>query len=457
MTIQTDEYLRRVREQSAASAPPPNTGFNSTAGDNVKSYVDRASSTLGTDPGATTEAGRLYAERVTNSLKTPDASSVSAQQTEDTNAARRAYLARMSADERTAQSGMPLGGAQATRIADQSQSEVNAANQAGQNAVNAYIRQRTEDNMNRAQGLETQQYGRVRDALGDARAQAATEYGQYRDKIGDTRYADETAYNRGEAAKDRAERLDQRNWEREQVIKGDSETAKQNLLSSLPDGPAKNVANQLLTQGKSPTEVLATVFNPDGSIKEEYRGKTPGALGVDAEREYALQTLQLEAEAKGTPFDPNSPEGVRAVAAKVVELRGAKNGPVTEETKIRTNEEAANRLASLKPGETPDPKDLETLPSINVSAIPIKPSHTQAWLAENQTGGWVRIGGEPYRVIRGANDIGGEAGDYVILQTPDGTERYIRRDGTISAEKPRKAVSKVSTSYSTSNYYRGAR
>jgi len=487
-----------------APAVAPKPAAPTTLDSNISSYLDNVSANLGKE-SYTTEAGKLYADRVTSGLQTPDASSVNAQATEDTAAARRAYLARVSAEERVGQSGFALGSAQATRIADQSQAGTNAANQAGQNAVNDYIRQRTELNMDRARGLERDQQAQNQTNLGNVQNQSDRVYGRGRDAVGDARYENETNYTRTENAADRAEResryaagdtqwektfeygqskdaadrvertgryavedakdaqaradnLDQRNWEREQVIKGDDETAKRNLLNSLPEGPAKNVANQMLAQGKAPAEVMAAIFNPDGSIKEAYRGKSTVALGQEAIKEKAIATLQTEAAANGTLFDPNTPEGVRAVAARMMELQKTADAPITDAVNSATKADFAARLAR---GEELPEKDLQAaitagvFPPKTVQQLPFGANAFKTFMdaGGDENGGHVLIDGTPFKVLdgnsyvrqQGTGTSGDRNADYVALEdATTGTKYWVDSRGNWFSAPPPKYFDNMS-------------
>lgn len=444
----TGTMIRTQPAQGVETTPPSSTVFHSTAGDNALDYVNRTSANLGKDPGAISEAGKLYADRVTNGLKTPDASSVNAQNTEDTAAARRAYLAKVSAEERAAQSGFAPGSAQATRIFDQSQAGVNAANQAGQSAVNAYIRQRTEDNMTRAQGLETQQYNRNRDVLRDAqdqdlayygRSEKATDrgleaarvaYGKERDQVADSQWNTINTQNQ-----------EQRKFENQQVLKGDDDQAKRDLLNRLPEGPAKNQAMRLLAAGETPSDVLETIMSPDGSIKESYRGKTPGELGLEGEREYAIQTLELEAQAKGTAFDPNSPEGIKAIAAKMSEQRKVKNNPVTKETEAAEAERIRGKLST---GESLSKEEKDTaikvgiIPPLTASTVPITGGAVSQFLKDNPHGQFA-VNGNVFKILdKGSFNNGHETefvgtnlkDDFVVLENVDTGKVYYYSDAT---------------------------
>lgn len=371
---------------------PASTTFSSTSGDNVKSYIDAKSATLGQDPGYTTEAGSLYAQRTTDGLKTPDASSVNAQNTEDTAASRRAYLARVQSEEAIGQSGFGAGTAQADRMRSTSDAGVNAANQQGQNSVNAYLRQRTEDNMNRARDLEAGQYNKGRDNLADAQGQNLMEYGmsekatdrgldaakvvynQGRDAIGDARYNESYADTRKDVADTKARTAErdaaadkQQAIENKTVLDGNDETAKRNLLAGLPEGSAKNAVMAGLADGSLTTATaLAKVMNPDGTIKDEYAGKTPGALGMEAEKEYAEQTVAL----KFPNLAPGTAAYLEKVNAEILAMRTAKTNPINDETKARTVADARTKLnlgETLTPEETKLLIDSKDIPSFTIS------------------------------------------------------------------------------------------
>lgn len=444
-----------------ASAPPPiqpapppaapATPFSSTAGDNVKAYLDKKSGTLGQDPGAISEAGNLYSDRVTNGLQTPDASSVNAQNTQDTAASRRAYLARVQSEEAIGQSGFSAGTAQADRIRSNSQAGVDEANQAGQNSVNAYVRQRTEDNMSRAQGLETQQYNRNRDNLGDAQGQdlqeygrsekatdrgiqaAATAYARGRDTVADTRYDQTYADSRTDKTTDNAhwDTLNQQQQaqlavENKAVADGKDDAAKRNLLAGLPEGPAKNAVMAGLADGSLTTATaLAKVMNPDGSIKDEYRGKTPGALGMDAEKEYAEQTVDLQDPTLKTS---NPQEYLKRVNAEILAKRKAETSPITNETKAvekTTLEEKIRNSETLTPEELESAKKSGAIPEYTAANIPT------AEKGRDLVGKPVNIGGKVYTYDSGAKQwtgtstFGGKTHtDYAVLKDSAGNKVY---------------------------------
>lgn len=444
---------------------PTTTAPPSALDSSISTYLDNTAANLG-KPTYITEAGKTYADTVTKSLTSPDASSVNAQATEDTAAARRAYLARMDADERVGQSGFALGGAQATRIADQSQANTNAANQAGQNSVSDYIRQRTELNLNRARGLESDQqgvnqtnlnsvqnqsdrvYGRGEDAadriertgryaVADSQWDKTFEYGKTRDARGDAVVdrnfkadQDQVGVVNSQWNTTNAQNLDQQSWERQQVIKAGTDADKTKLLNSLPEGPAKNAASVMLSQGKTPAEVLAAIFNPDGSIVEAYRGKDTATMGQEALEKEAIVTLQNEAAAKGIMFDPNTAEGRIAVATKVNELRGAKNQPVVDATTARTLEEIKAKLTAGEALTKPETDTLVKAGAIQsygtVDAVPKDIGSMRPLVGKP-----IRIGTNDYQVVSAGSVVTSRTAtnqarhtDFMTLKTADGKTVY---------------------------------
>jgi len=450
---------------TTAAPSTPAAPFSSTSGDNVKAYLDKKSATLGQDSGAISEAGQLYADKVTNGLKTPDASSVNAQNTQDTAASRRAYLANQQSGEAIGQSGFAPGTAQADRIRMNSQAGVDEANQAGQNSVNAYVRQRTEDNMNRAQGLETQQYNRNQDTLQQAQGQdlqeygrsekatdrglqaAATAYAHGRDTVGDqhwdttntqqqaqqgvenTHWDTTNTQNQTQQATQNqqwnttnqqnqaqqgvdnahwstmnAQQQQQLGFENAQVLKGNDETAKRNLLSSLPEGPAKNAVMAGLADGSLTTATaLAKVMNADGTIKDgsegggvNYRGQSPGQLGLNAEKEYAQQTVDLQdPNLKNT----NPQEYLARVNAEMLKSRNAKNAPTDTATIAANKADITGKLNSggtLTPDEETQAVKTGAIPTVSADHVPTGDG-ISAFTAQNPSGKFA-IGGKVYTI-----------------------------------------------------------
>jgi hypothetical protein len=403
--------------------------FNSVSGNNVKSYIDNKSANLGKDPGYTTDAGRLAADRITKGLTAPDASSVNVQNTADTNASRRQYMANLQSSEAIGQSGFGQGTAQAERIRMNAQAGVNSANQEGQNSANEYLRRRTDSNLAAAGQLESQQYnrgrvdlqdaqgqdlqeygrsetatdrglaaaatayGKSRDLIGDAKDTRNFEYSASRDAVGDTRYASETSYNRGENALNRDERNTQREFENAQVLKAGSDSDKRNLINSLPEGPAKNAAIAALGQGKPIAEVLGMVINPDGSLKMV--GKDPIATAFEAEKVYAEQTVDLQNDApiKG------SVEYIKRVNDEMLKNRNAKQSPINKEAKAETIESIKSRV--LNGEKLTDPDEIKAavssgvIPPMSFDTIPVSPEAAQAFKKENPSGQFA-INGKVY-------------------------------------------------------------
>lgn len=467
---------------------PQDGAFHSTAGDNVTNYVNRTSGTLGQDPGYTTDAGRLYADQVTKGLQGPDASSVNAQNTEDTAASRRNYMARMQSGEAIGQSGFGAGTAQAQRIQDQSQAGVDLANQNGQNSVNAYLRQRTEDNMNRAKGLESDQYNKGRNNLADAQNQDLTQYGRSekatdrglaaaavtyqhgRDTVGDTQWNTVNAQNQAQQGVQNQQwnTTNQQNqtqqavtnsqWstlngqqqkqlaiENAVVAKGSDDTAKRNLLAGLPDGPAKNKVMAGLADGSLTIQnAIASVMNTDGTIKDEYAGSTPGALGLKAETEYAQQTVDLQDPTLKTT---NPQKYVERVNAEILAKRQAENNPINKATEGQALDDARKALAT---GGTLDQKAIDALKtsgdiaSYDPKNLPIGADN------RNLIGKTVSIGNDAYKVTdnsyeRTSWDYGGGGTprarhtDFAEITSMDGKSKKYVYNGAIH-DSPPKAV-----------------
>lgn len=444
--------------------PPPAAPFHSVSGDNVKAYLDKKSATLGQDPGAISEAGQLYADRVTNGLKTPDASSVNAQNTQDTAASRRAYLARVQAEEAIGQSGFSPGTAQADRIRTNSQAGVDTANQAGQNSVNAYVRQRTEDNMNRAKDLETQQYGRNLDNLQQVQGQdlqeygrsenatdrglqaAATAYAHGRDTVADQHWDTTNTQQQAQQGVDNAhwdtmnaEQQKQLGFENSQVIKGSDDTAKRNLLAGLPDGPAKNKVMAGLQNGSLTLQnALDSVFDANGAVKPEYQGKTPGQLGLDAETEYAQQTVDLQyPDLKNT----NPQTYLAKVNAEILKKRNATNSPVNDATDAQKKADILAKINSgtFTPADAPEAIRLGAIPTFT----PANLGGYQDQQVADLVGKPINIGGQVYTVVKGGRTRtsgGGGNGterhtDWTAVKDFSGTTFYVY-DGKVNPKPP---------------------
>lgn len=421
------------QSQATAMAAPRPVGPVPTAENSAMTYVNNKAAGLnaGRDPGYASEAGRLYGTAVTNGLKTPDASSVNAQRAEDTAASRRQYLARVQSGEAIGQSGFAPGSAQAQRMADQSQAGVNAANQAGQSSANAYIRQRTEDNMNRAQGLETQQYNRNRDILGDAEKQGQTIYNRGQDTITnqhwDTTHADQQK---------------QQAFENSVVAKSGSDTEKRNLLSSLPEGPAKNAAMLALNSGKSVGEALAMVMNPDGTIKDgtgggtNYRGMDPATAEVQGSQKKAEAWVSATTDLK-----PGSPEYIAKVRQRLIDTDATVNKPITDATTAATNKIIADKISKGEPltqTEVDTAKTDKIIPSLTSTgggARSITSVDGATKYLQDHPDGNVILDGKNVKLIAGGryssdfNDSGGMLHKSFAQVQVDGKDYWINEDG----------------------------
>lgn len=483
-TPEQDQQNNAYTQSSAGNIPtidrsspnnPMNAGTDpsgyktptSVSGENLRTYNEGLSANLGKDPGYTTAMGADYAQRVADSLKGPDASSVNVQNTADTNASRRQYMGNLQAGEAIGQSGFGPGSAQAERIRMNAQSGVNSANQAGQNSANEYLRQRTEQNMNRANNLENQQYGRAQTNIGQVAGQelkqygqsetatdrglaaAATAYSHGRDQVGDTmanriQTNAETQQGIQNAQWDKlnTQQQQQLSFENAQVLKGTDETAKRNLINSLPEGPAKNAANLALNSGKSASEVAATVFNPDGTLK--ITGETPAALGLKAEMETAGQQAELEGLSPGTQAYIDRQKSI------VLAGRAAKSNPITDATKAAETKTAKETLIA-KP-ETLDEKSVNLL--IESGDIPKLTEASSAQLSKLQPGDMAKVGDTLYKVeSQGkARTWGGDYAhdathtNYTVLTDSTGTKKIYNYDGA-NHDAPPKEVPLATTGH----------
>lgn len=255
------------------------------------------------DPGQITQAGKMYADRITGNLQGSNPLVQNAQATENTAAARRAYTGAKTTRETLAQTPFAQGSAQYQRAMDQSQATVDAANQAGQNEVNAFTRQTTNDTLQAANNLEDQQFGRA---------------------IGERTY---------------------------------QTTQDANLGASIQDPKAKYAYTAMVARGMDPKAAYAAVVGDSGTINEQYRGQSPVATVQQDAEDWIGRTTDLKA---GTP------EYTKAVRDRMYELDKAQQQPVTDATKqadkaaieekIRAGEKLTEKeqTAGVKNGAIPE-------------------------------------------------------------------------------------------------------
>lgn len=335
------------------------------------------------DPGQLTEAGRLYAQRITQNLQGNNPLVTQASQAEDTAAARRAYLSRKNTMENLAQTPFTQGSAQYQRALDESQAGVNAANQEGRNAVNAFTRQTSRDALSDANGLEDQQYGRA---------------------VGERTYR--TSQN-------------------------------QDLSASIQDPKAKYAYQRMVAQGVDPKDAYAAVVGQSGTINEQYRGQSPVATVQQDATDWVKATTDLQ---EGTP------EFQKAVRARMTDLDAATNQPVNEakNTAEQADIEKAIRAGEkLTPEQEASAVKNGTIPEFTAANLGGYKDQKVADLI----GKPINIGGKVYTVVRGSRTRTGAGTftnqerhtDWTEIKDSSGKSYYVY-NGKIN-EKPPKEVS----------------
>jgi hypothetical protein len=275
-------------------------------------------------------------------------------------------------------------------------------------------------------------YQAGRDAVADQRYADTTAYDRSRDAVADQRYDQTYADQRGDVAYSRetdatryADTRSDLTYARDEAKRLEGKGDVENLISSVQDPRAQNLLRTVQAQGGDVQAAYQQMMD-NGTIREEYRSASPGTQAYQAafdelkamypgKTDAELQTMiQQDYETARTPLDT-----------------------ATEE---RAREGAFETLAG---GATPTEAELGYLPSVNAQAIPVKPTEVNAWLANNPTGGWVKVGGTPYQVVGASNAGGGEKNDYTIMKDQSGKEVYMLYDRTITDQKPGGAFSGV--------------
>lgn len=304
---------------------------------------------------------------------------------------------------------------------------------------------------------------RYQDTRGDLTY--AREYQASRDAVGDTRYADETAYDRSRdtVADQRYDQTyaDQRgdvqyaretDASRYQDTRGDLTYAREeakrlegkgdveSLISSVQDPRAQNLLRTVQAQGGD-VQAMYQQMMDNGTIKEDYRSASPGAQAYQAafDEMKAMYPNRTDAE----------------IQTMIQQDYETQRTPLNDATSTREQEAAAKTLAA-NPTQ-PNAGDLVSkLPATNPQAVPVKPAEVQAFLANNNTGGWVNLGGTPYRVTGASNVGGGEGNDFTIMQDQSGKEVYMLYDRTITDQRPAETQLAIPERTTSSGYYRGA-
>lgn len=326
----------------APVAPPPAATYNPAA------KAGATGSSL-QDPGQITGAGQAYAQRVMQNVQGDNPLITQARQSEDTAAARRAYLARKGTTEALAQTPFTPGSAQYQRALDESRAGVNAANQEGQNQVNAVTRQATRDAFTDANALEDQQYGRA---------------------VGERTY--QTQQN-------------------------------QDLSASIQDPKAKYAYQRMIASGVSPQDAYAAVVGESGTVNEQYRGQSPVQQVQQDATDWVKATTDLA---------PGTPEFQAAVRARMTALDKTQNQPVTQATKEadkQTLDEAIKRGDKLSADQLELAKTSGLAVQQSLQGMP-KGLAVDGWLRDNPSG-LVNVDGKVYKVVKG-DRAGTGSGDY---------------------------------------------
>jgi len=272
------------------------------------------------------------------------------------------------------------------------------------NALESQQYNRNQDNLQQAQGQDIQEYNRNKTA-------ADTAYNHSQDAITNQHWNTTNAQSQAQQGIQNAQwstmnqqQQKQQAIENSVVLKASDATAKQNLLASLPDGPAKNKVMAGLQNGSLTLQnALDSVFGSDGAIKPEYQGQTPGRLGLTVEKEYAQQTVDLQ--------DPNlkntNPQDyLNRVNAEILKKRNAINSPITAETTAADKAAIISKITSNTP-LTPD----ETAAGIKNGAIPeFTPANLGGYKDQqvaDLVGKPINIGGQVYTVLGGGRTRNG--------------------------------------------------
>lgn len=276
------------------------------------------------DPGQITDAGKAYAERVTQNLGGDNPLVTNAQNTEDTAAARRAYLSRMGATEALAQTPFAPGSAQYQRVMTESRAGVDAANQAGQAGVNAVARQAGLDSMGQARDLEDQQFGR---AIGERTNQQLN-------------------------ARD--------------------------LASQIQDPKARYAFQAAVAAGVDPQLAFQEIIGDTGTISEQYRGQSP----VQAIRQDAVDWVKAT-----TALAEGSPEFNEAVTTRMQAIDETQRAPLSEADDDRNIAGIKKKVRSgdkLTEDETETLISTGAVPQMSPETLPF--GRVKDWVRENPDG-----------------------------------------------------------------------
>lgn len=372
-------YVANMAQQAAPqpqAAPPP-------------LYQSPAAPMAGTpgstlqDPGQLTSAGKLYANRITQNLTTPNPLTQQAQAIENTAASRRGYVARRETQESLAQTPFAQGSAQYQRAMDESRAGVNSANQAGQNAVNAYARQLTDDNMKAANSLEDQQYGR---AVG------------------------ERTYQSGQDA---------------------------NLSATLQDQRAKQAYTAMVASGMDPKTAYRTVVGETGKLN--IHGQSP----VENTREYATDWVK----ATQPDLDERDPKFAEAVVDRMNKLDKNITGNLDTGIEEQELKDIKGKIANgtpLTPKETTKAVSNNLIPEYTLGNLPGYKDGADLVGKPVNIGGkvYTYVQGSRTRTGAGTFTTQERHTDWAQVKDSDGNNFYVY-DGKFNTNPPKKTANDI--------------
>lgn len=371
--------------QTPQAPQPPVTSPYPTPYTSPMAKAGAAGSTL-QDPGQITDAGKAYAQRVTQNLQPGQNPLVqNAQATEDTAAARRGYEANKGTQERLAQTPFAMGSAQYQRAMDESQSTVNAANLAGQNNVNDFTRKTTADNLAAAKSLEDTAYGNA---------------------VGERTRTD---------------------------LQG------KDLSTSLPEGKARYAYNAMVAKGVSPQDAYNAVVGQSGEVNDQYKGLNPGQTEVQGNQQNAEAWVGAT-----TDLQPGTKAYTEAVRQRMVAVDKATqtpldNGVEANQTKAITGK--LNNNEPLTPDEVTAAVKSGTIPPLTPQTIPFGDQGVKDFLKQHPSGK-AAINGHVVDVVQGGRytstygaNYGTRHTDFAQLKV-DGKDYWVDSKGTWYASNP---------------------
>lgn len=244
-------------------------------------------------------------------------------------------------------------------------------------------------------------------------ATAAREYQAGRDQVGDTRYDQAYTDQRGDV-----------NYDRENATRLEGKGDELAAINSIQDPKAKQAAYNAYMNGEDVSKfITGTLYDSQGSLSKDYQSASPGeqaaAAKIDELRSYYPNKSEAEIQ--------------QMAEAERTQDRTLSRAPAEAATKTLAAESAVQRLAN----GTPQPGDFDTLPSVTTQSIPLGGA-TNEFLKSSKTGGWTKIGGTPYKLIKGGNTTPGSSrGDYAIMQDEYGAMKYLLPGGSITSTEPK--------------------